>query len=399
MTNLVAPHGSDILKPLIIKDKSEKDNIITQSKNLHQLKLNSAAAANAVMLAAGYFTPLEGYMNKKDALSVSENMVTTNGLFWPVPIINLTKEDITGVSVGDEIALLDPNVEGNPVLAIQRIETIEKISDEDLSLMAKNIFGTNDIEHPGVKNFTSLGNTLISGSIKVLNYSYFPSDFPNTFATAEEIRKKLSDSGWTKVVAFQTRNPMHRAHEELCKMALERLSADGVLIHMTLGKLKEGDIPGDIRDAAIRKMGEIYFPNNTAIISGFGFDMLYAGPREALLHATFRQNCGCSHLIVGRDHAGVGDYYEPFAAQEIFDNEIVRKSLKIEIFAADHTAFSKKLNKVVMMRDVDDHSKDDFVLLSGTKVREMLSNGEDLPAEFARKEVADILKSYYQSLK
>jgi len=399
MTNLVAPHGSDILKPLIIKDKSEKDNVITQSKKLHQLKLNSAAAANAVMLAAGYFTPLEGYMNKKDALSVSENMVTTNGLFWPVPIINLTKEDITGVSVGDEIALLDPNVEGNPVLAIQRIETIEKISDEDLSLMAKNIFGTNDIEHPGVKNFTSLGNTLISGSIKVLNYSYFPSDFPNTFATAEEIRKKLSDSGWTKVVAFQTRNPMHRAHEELCKMALERLSADGVLIHMTLGKLKEGDIPGDIRDAAIRKMVEIYFPNNTAIISGFGFDMLYAGPREALLHATFRQNCGCSHLIVGRDHAGVGDYYEPFAAQEIFDNEIVKKSLKIEIFAADHTAFSKKLNKVVMMRDVDDHSKDDFVLLSGTKVREMLSNGEDLPAEFARKEVADILKSYYQSLK
>lgn len=399
MTNLVAPHGSDILKPLIIKDKSEKDNIITQSKNLHQLKLNSAAAANAVMLAAGYFTPLEGYMSKKDALSVSENMVTTNGLFWPVPIINLTKEDITGVSVGDEIALLDPNVEGNPVLAIQRIETIEKISDEDLSLMAKNIFGTNDSEHPGVKNFTSLGNTLISGSIKVLNYSYFPSDFPNTFATAEEIRKKLSDSGWTKVVAFQTRNPMHRAHEELCKMALERLSADGVLIHMTLGKLKEGDIPGDIRDAAIRKMVEIYFPNNTAIISGFGFDMLYAGPREALLHATFRQNCGCSHLIVGRDHAGVGDYYEPFAAQEIFDNEIVKKSLKIEIFAADHTAFSKKLNKVVMMRDVNDHSKDDFVLLSGTKVREMLSNGEDLPAEFARKEVADILKSYYQSLK
>ena len=399
MTNLVAPHGSDILKPLIIKDKSEKDNIITQSKNLYQLKLNSAAATNAVMLAAGYFTPLEGYMNKKDALSVSENMVTTNGLFWPVPIINLTKEDITGVSVGDEIALLDPNVEGNPVLAIQRIETIEKISDEELSLMAKNIFGTNDSEHPGVKNFTSLGNTLISGSIKVLNYSYFPSDFPNTFATAEEIRKKLSDSGWTKVVAFQTRNPMHRAHEELCKMALERLSADGVLIHMTLGKLKEGDIPGDIRDAAIRKMVEIYFPNNTAIISGFGFDMLYAGPREALLHATFRQNCGCSHLIVGRDHAGVGDYYEPFAAQEIFDNEIVKKSLKIEIFAADHTAFSKKLNKVVMMRDVDDHSKDDFVLLSGTKVREMLSNGEDLPAEFARKEVADILKSYYQSLK
>ena len=180
-------------------------------------------------------------------------------------------------------------------------------------------------------------------------------------------------------------------------MALERLQADGILIHMVLGKLKEGDIPGNVRNQAIRKMVELYFPINSAIISGFGFDMLYAGPREALLHATFRQNCGCTHLIIGRDHAGVGDYYGAFEAQEIFDMEIVKKSLKIEIFSADHTAYSKKLNKVVMMRDVEDHNKDDFVLLSGTKVREMLSNGMDLPEEFARKEVADILMNYYQS--
>ena len=399
MTNLVDPHGAKTLKPLIIKDNSEKNNIISNSNSLFKLRLNSAAAANAVMLGAGYFTPLEGYMNKNNAISVSENMVMSDGLFWPVPIVNLTKEDVSSVQVGDEIALLDPNDEHNPILAVQQVEAIEQMSDDELSSMASNIFGTNDSEHPGVKNFISLGNTLISGNIKVLNYSYFPSDFPNTFATAEEIRQKLSKSGWSKVVAFQTRNPMHRAHEELCKMALERLEADGVLIHMTLGKLKEGDIPGDIRDAAIRKMVDIYFQENTAIISGFGFDILYAGPREALLHATFRQNCGCSHLIVGRDHAGVGDYYAPFAAQEIFDNDIVKNSLKIKIFAADHTAYSKKLNKVVMMRDVDDHSKDDFVLLSGTKVREMLSNGEDLPAEFARKEVADILKTYYQSIK
>jgi sulfate adenylyltransferase len=191
---------------------------------------------------------------------------------------------------------------------------------------------------------------------------------------------------------------MHRAHEELCKMALDRLEADGVLIHMTLGKLKEGDIPGDVRDAAIRKMVEIYFPENTAIISGFGFDMMYAGPREALLHAVFRQNAGCTHLIVGRDHAGVGDYYEPFGAQDIFDQDIVKNSLKIEIFKADHTAYSKKLNEVVMMRDAKDHTKDDFVLLSGTKVREMLAAGQDLPPEFARKEVAEILMAYYQEL-
>ena len=397
MKNLIAPHGSDTLKPLYIEDSSERNSLIKASENMPRLLLNSAAAANAVMLGAGYFTPLGGYMDKKNATSVSENMITSDGLFWPVPIINLSK-NIDGINVGDEIALLDPNVEGNPVLAIQKVSAIEKLSSEEVESMADKIFGTSDKEHPGVANFLSLGNNLISGKIKVLNFSYFPKEFPGTFATAPEIREMLSKAGWSTTVAFQTRNPMHRAHEELCKMALDRINADGVLIHMTLGKLKAGDIPGDIRNAAIAKMVELYFPENTVIISGFGFDMLYAGPREALLHAVFRQNAGCTHLIVGRDHAGVGDYYGPFEAQEIFESDVVKNSLKLKIFSADHTAYSKKLNEVVMMRDVKDHSKEDFVLLSGTKVREMLSNGEELPEEFARKEVAEILMKYYQSL-
>ena len=397
MKNLIAPHGSDTLKPLYIEDSSERKSLIKASENMPHLLLNSAAAANAVMLGAGYFTPLDGYMDKKNATSVSENMLTSDGLFWPVPIINLSK-NIDGINVGDEIALLDPNVEGNPVLAIQKVSAIENLSNEEVESMADKIFGTTDKEHPGVANFLSLGNNLISGKIKVLNLSYFPKEFPGTFATAPEIREMLSKAGWSTTVAFQTRNPMHRAHEELCKMALDRINADGVLIHMTLGKLKAGDIPGDIRNAAIAKMVELYFPENTVIISGFGFDMLYAGPREALLHAVFRQNAGCTHLIVGRDHAGVGDYYGPFEAQEIFESDVVKNSLKLKIFSADHTAYSKKLNEVVMMRDVKDHSKEDFVLLSGTKVREMLSNGEELPEEFARKEVAEILMKYYQSL-
>jgi sulfate adenylyltransferase len=397
MKNLIAPHGSDSLNPLFIKDSSQRDSLISKSKGMSQLLLNSAAAANVVMLGAGYFTPLLGFMDKKNAISVANDMLTTEGLFWPVPIINLTK-DSKNIKMGDEIALLDPNMQGNPVMATQQVSAIESLSDDEIKAMADKIFGTTDKNHPGVANFLSLGNTLISGNIKVLNYSYFPNEFPGTFATAPEIREMLTKAGWSKTVAFQTRNPMHRAHEELCKMALERLDADGVLIHMTLGKLKEGDIPGDIRNSAIAKMVEIYFPENTVIISGFGFDMLYAGPREALLHAVFRQNCGCSHLIVGRDHAGVGDYYGPFEAQEVFELDVVKNSLKLEIFSADHTAFSKKLNKVVMMRDAKDHSKDDFVLLSGTKVREMLSNGQALPPEFARKEVAEILMGYYQSL-
>ena len=397
MKNLIAPHGSNTLKPLYIEDVSERDSLIKASENMPQLLLNSAAAANAVMLGAGYFTPLEGYMDKKNAINVAENMITNDGLFWPVPIVNLA-QDIDGINVGDQIALLDPNVDGTPVLAIQKVSAIEKLTDQEISNMANKIFGTIDKDHPGVANFLSLGNNLVSGKIKVLNYSYFPEEFPGTFATAPEIRSMLVEAGWNTTVAFQTRNPMHRAHEELCKMALNRLDADGVLIHMTLGKLKEGDIPGDVRNAAIEKMVELYIHKNTVIISGFGFDMLYAGPREALLHAVFRQNAGCTHLIVGRDHAGVGDYYGPFEAQEIFESDVVKNSLRLKIFSADHTAYSKKLNKVVMMRDVDDHQKDDFVLLSGTKVREMLSNGQELPKEFARKEVAEILMKYYQSL-
>ena len=399
MTNLIMPHGSNELNTLYIEDELARASMLSAAAEMRTLEISSAAAANAVMLAAGYFSPLTGYMNKDDALRVSKEMLTSDNLFWPVPIVNLTTDaNSLDYTHGEEIALKDPNVEGNPVIAIQRVDNVEKLSDKDIDVIVTNVFGTNDDNHPGVKAFKEQGKYIISGSIEVLNYSYFPSDYPETFATAPQIRQMLTKAGWSKTVAFQTRNPMNRAHEELCKMALDRLDADGVLIHMTLGKLKEGDIPGDVRDAAIRKMVEIYFPENTAIISGFGFDMMYAGPREALLHAVFRQNAGCTHLIVGRDHAGVGDYYEPFGAQDIFDQDVVKNSLKIEIFKADHTAYSKKLNEVVMMRDAQDHTKDDFVLLSGTKVREMLAAGQALPPEFARKEVAEILMAYYQEL-
>ena len=189
---------------------------------------------------------------------------------------------------------------------------------------------------------------------------------------------------------------MHRAHEELCRMAMERLDADGVVIHMLLGKLKSGDIPADVRDNCIRKMVELYFPENSVMVTGYGFDMLYAGPREAVLHAVFRQNMGATHLIVGRDHAGVGDYYGAFDAQTIFNDQVPEGALEIEIFNADHTAFSKKLGRVVMMNEAEDHSKEDFILLSGTKVRQMLGEGIAPPPEFSRPEVAQILMDYYQ---
>ena len=393
---MIKPHGSEQLTPLYVDDANRRAELEAEASSIPNITVNSAAAANAVMLGAGYFTPLQGFMNRSDALSVANDLHTGAGTFWPTPVLNLT-EDPSSIAGSERIALRDPNVEGNPVIAIQTVENIEQLSSDELSTITEKVYATTDTDHPGVATFTSLGSHVISGPIEVLNYSYFATEFPGTFRTAGQIRADIEKLGWQKTVAFQTRNPMHRAHEELCKMAQADTGADGVLIHMLLGKLKPGDIPAPVRDAAIRKMVELYFPANTVMITGYGFDMLYAGPREAVLHAVFRQNCGCTHFIIGRDHAGVGDYYGAFDAQTIFDDQVPKDALDIEIFRADHTAYSKKLNKVVMMRDAPDHQKEDFVLLSGTKVREMLANGQDLPPEFARPEVAKILMDHYQN--
>ncbi len=394
---MIKPHGSDTLKPLFVSDEEQRKQLRLEAESLPSVLLNSAAACNVVMLGAGYFTPLTGFMNVRDAISVADTMHISDGLFWPVPIMNLV-HDASSVKPGMRIALKDPNVSGTPLIAIQDVETVEEISDDQLATMVAKTYGTTDQEHPGAATATSLGKTVIAGPIQVLNYSYFQDEYPETFRTAVEIRSEIAERGWDTVVGFQTRNPMHRAHEELCKMAQEATGADGILVHMLLGKLKPGDIPAPVRDAAIRKMVELYFPPNSVMITGYGFDMLYAGPREAVLHAIFRQNCGCTHFIIGRDHAGVGDFYGAFDAQKIFDEEVPPGTLGIEIFCADHTAYSKKLNQVVMMRDAPDHQKEDFVLLSGTKVRAMLAAGEPLPGEFARPEVAKILMDYYQSL-
>tara|TARA_Y100001935_G_C17311500_1_gene516830 strand:+ start:13316 stop:14497 length:1182 start_codon:yes stop_codon:yes gene_type:complete len=393
---MITPIGSQDLQPCFVYDSIEHKNLSREAETLPSIIISSQAAGNAVMMAAGYFSPLQGFMNLDDAMSAAENMKLGDGSFFPVPVMCLV-EDISPIQDKERIALRDPNIEGNPVLAVMEVEKFEKVSDEQLSTMTEQVYRTNDKDHPGVKAFTGQGKNVISGKISVLNYSYFQADFPDTFRTAVEIRNEIAKLGWKKVVAFQTRNPMHLAHEELCHMAMDRLGCDGLVIHMLLGKLKAGDIPAPVRDSAIRKMVDLYFPPNSALVTGYGFDMLYAGPREAVLHAYFRQNMGATHFIVGRDHAGVGDYYGAFDAQTIFD-EIPEGALDIEIFKADHTAWSKKLNKVVMMREAPDHTKDDFILLSGTKVREMLGNGVAPPKEFSRPEVAKILIDYYSNL-
>ena len=392
---MIEAHGSARLNPRYAEEGARRNALLAEAEELPCLLLNSAAAANAVMLGAGYFSPLDGFMNLPDALLVAEKMRTATDLFWPIPVLNLSTH--TGAIDGaSRIALRDPNRPGQPVLAVQDVESVALIKEEEFDFITERVYGTLDEEHPGVRTFRRLGRHLVAGPIEVLNYSYFEEDFPGTFRTAGSIRAEIAERGWSKVVAFQTRNPMHRAHEELCKMAKEFTGADGVLIHMLLGRLKAGDIPASVREEAIRCMVDRYFPPNSVMVAGYGFDMLYAGPREAVLHAIFRQNAGCTHLIVGRDHAGVGDFYGPFDAQRIFDEEVPAGALAIDIYRGDHTAWSRKLNRVVAMGAVRDHGADDFVLLSGTKVREMLSHGIAPPPEFTRPEVAEILIEHYR---
>ncbi len=392
---MIQPYQSSRLKPLFVSDSERNAQLTKEAEQLPSAVADSSSASSAVMLGAGYFTPLRGFMSRSDMLSVADSMTTSAGLFWPVPVVNRLHQ-AAGIKEGDRIALRDPEVEGCPPLAIQTVTSVEELTSEEVRHVAQSVYGTTDEEHPGVNTFLNQGRYVVAGPIEVLNYSYFERDFADTFRTAEQIRAEISERGWHNAVAFQTRNPMHRAHEELCKIAMDRTNADGVVIHMLLGKLKPGDIPAKIRVQAIQKMVELYFPENTALICGYGYDMLYAGPKEAVLHAIFRQNLGASVMIVGRDHAGVGDYYSDFEAQDIFNTDVPDGTLDIEIFEADHTAWSKKLHQVVMMRDVSNHTKEDFVLLSGTKVREMLSAGKALPPEFSRPQVAKILMDYYQ---
>lgn len=394
---MINPVGSDTLQPLFVYDTDKRHELIRESATLPSVVISSQAAGNAVMMGGGYFTPLKGFMTVGDAMGCAVNMKMSDGSFFPVPVLCLL-ESVEDIKDSTRIALRDPNMEGNPVVAIMDVNAIEEVTDEQMQVMTEKVYGTTDPEHPGVDAFNCQGRFAVSGPIQVLHFSYFQDDFPDTFRTAVEIRNEIQEHGWKTIVSFQTRNPMHRAHEELCKMAMDAVEADGVVIHMLLGKLKPGDIPAPVRDAAIRKMAELYFPPNTVMVTGYGFDMLYAGPREAVLHAYFRQNMGSTHFIIGRDHAGVGDYYGAFDAQTIFDEEVPEGALDIQIFNADHTAYSKKLNRVVMMRDAPDHSKEDFVLLSGTKVREMLGQGMAPPPEFSRPEVADILMAYYKTL-
>ena len=323
MSKLVPPHGSKTLKPLALsadevlieKEKSEK---------LTKVICSSREFGDLIMFGIGGFTPLEGFMNKADWLNVCKNMTLENGTFWPIPITLSTNDE--DINEGQEIAIVYDKT--NEIIATMLVSE-KYIIDKELE--CTEVFKTTNTDHPGAAIVMSQGKYNIAGKVKVISDGGFPEQYGELYMTPSETRSYFEEKGWSTIAAFQTRNPMHRSHEYLAKIAIE--ICDGVMIHSTLGELKPGDIPADVRSEAISTLIENYFVKNTVIQSGYPLDMRYAGPREALLHALFRQNYGCSHLIVGRDHAGVGDYYGPFDAHNIFDeidSDLVTKPLKID---------------------------------------------------------------------
>jgi sulfate adenylyltransferase len=355
--------------------------------SLPKVCCSSREFGDVIMLGIGGFTPLDGFMNKDNWQSVCDNMVMTNGIFWPIPI-TLSSDD-EAINVGDEISIIyEKNNEIIATMVISEKYAIDKIHE------CNKVFKTTDAEHPGVALVLAQGKYNLAGKIKVLSNGGFPSKYGDLYMTPSETRAYFEEKGWSSIAAFQTRNPMHRSHEYLAKIAIE--ICDGVMIHSTLGELKPGDIPAEVRSKAISALLENYFVDNTVLQSGYPLDMRYAGPREALLHALFRQNYGCSHLIVGRDHAGVGDFYGPFDAHNIFDeiqNGLITQPLKI-----DWTFWCNKCAGMSSMKTCP-HGHEDRLLLSGSKLRQLLSEDLDVPNNFSRPEVLEILRQYYAGLK
>ncbi|MBI3149797.1 MAG: sulfate adenylyltransferase [Betaproteobacteria bacterium] len=386
---LVPPHASVELLPLLLAGRALAQ-ARERAATLPRLKVSSRERGDIIMLGIGGFTPLQGFMRRDDWLGVCEEMRTTSGVFWPIPItLSASREFARSIASGDEIALIDP--ENDEPLAIMRVEEQYRIDKQHECM---SVFRTADAAHPGVKMVLEQGEINLAGPLQVLSTGGFAEKYGALFLTPAQTRELFSALNWSRIAAFQTRNPMHRSHEYLVKVAIEVF--DGVLVHSLLGALKPGDIPAEVRTRAISVLAQKYFVDKTVVQAGYPLDMRYAGPREALLHALFRQNYGCSHLIVGRDHAGVGDYYGPFDAHHIFD-EIPKGALKIEPLKIDWTFWCYRCGGMASGRTCP-HGDADRLLVSGTKLRKWLSEGAPVPSEFSRPEVLEILREYYAGI-
>jgi sulfate adenylyltransferase len=390
MPQLVPPHGSETVKPLLLPE-IERAEEARRAATLRKIPLDSRAVSDVFMLAMGAYTPLDGFMGHDDWRASCADMNLAGGVFWPIPItLPVDKGLADSIRADEEVALVDAETRG--ILAVMQVR--EKYSI-DKPFEAQHVYRTADPKHPGVAKVLAQGDVNLAGRIKVLNEGDYPVKYSDLYIRPAESRAMFLERGWSQVAAFQTRNPMHRSHEHLVKIAVE--VTDGVFIHQVLGKLKEGDIPADIRTRTIQTMIDNYFRPGTVIQAGYPIEMRYAGPREALLHALIRQNFGCSHLIVGRDHAGVGNYYGPFDAHHIFD-QLWDGALRTRPLKIDVTFYCRKCYGMATAKTCP-HGPEHHISISGTHQREMLSTDAAIPPEFSRPEVVAILREYYGSLR
>ncbi|MDA7948106.1 MAG: sulfate adenylyltransferase [Hyphomicrobiaceae bacterium] len=389
MSQLVPPHASATVKPLLLAE-SERADELKRAETLKRVPLDSRAVSDVFMLAMGAYTPLDGFMGHDDWRGSCLDMKLTSGVFWPIPItLPVDKALADSIGAEEEVALAD--AETGEILAVMQVREKYPI---DKKIEAEHVYRTTDAEHPGVSKVYAQGDINLAGRVSVLSEGEYPTKYPDLYVRPAQSRALFLEKGWSRVAAFQTRNPMHRSHEHLVKIAVE--VSDGVFIHQVLGKLKAGDIPAEVRTEAIQAMIDNYFRPGTVIQAGYPIEMRYAGPREALLHALIRQNFGCSHLIVGRDHAGVGDYYGPFDAHHIFD-ELWDGALETEPLKIDITFYCRKCHGMATAKTCP-HDPKYHISISGTEQRQMLSTNADIPPEFSRPEVVAILRDYYATL-
>ena len=385
----ISPHGGKLI-PLLLQGEELKKEIDKANK-LPQITISSREASDLIMLGMGAFSPLTGFMTREDYEGVLRQMHLKDGTFWPVPItLPVSKQRAETLKEGQEVALAD-----EATGEIMGVILVEEKFGYNKEFEAQKIFQTESREHPGVNKLFGQGEVLLGGPVKVLSEGDYPTRFHQYYARPAEVRQIFEERGWSQVAAFQVRNPIHRSHEYCTKIALE--ISDGLFIHPLVGALKADDIPAEVRIRCYEVLLEQYYPQDRVVMRVYPMEMRYAGPREALLHAIIRQNFGCSHLIVGRDHAGVGNYYGPFDAQEIF-NTLKPDDLQIKPLNIDWTFYCYKCEGMASMKTCP-HSAEDRCLISGTELRRMLSKGEMPPPEFSRPEVLEILRDYYEKFR
>jgi len=376
----IAPHGGDLVDLLVPEGRREATR--AEADHLPKLVVNARELSDLEMLTVGALSPLRGFVGEADYVSVLETMHLRNGLAWSIPVtLSLTDDDVKRIGAGGSVALL-PWEAGDPIAVVEVAEVFKR----DRQKESVGVFGTEDLEHPGVQALHDAGDFCLAGTVRALALPEHD-DFLPYRLTPAQTRAAFAERGWRTVVGFQTRNPIHRAHEYLQKCALEIV--DGLLVHPLVGATKDDDVPADVRMRCYEALFEGYYPKDRAMVSVFPAAMRYAGPREAIWHAICRKNYGCTHFIVGRDHAGVGSYYGTYDAQRIFE-EFEPGELGITPLMFEHSFWCNACEGMASPKTCP-HGEGSRVSLSGTKVREMLRAGERPPAEFSRPEVADIL--------